>query len=912
VPTTGDAARPSSPIADDVSLEEVIGSSVRLDELSAARVIEAAAERVDAAHRASARSVGASAGLSALAPDAVRIARDGSVSVSPAPRPPAPGYLAPERLRGSPGDRRSDVFTLGVLLWEVLAHERLPAGDTDAIASATGASAAAPPPPSAYNANVPPELDAICRKALAADPADRYPSPKVLAAEIATVLDDASYPEGNARIAAWVASAAHAGASPAAHATAIGMPAPREPALAPTAATAPVPHLTATSPPRDRAPAAGGRDAGAHRASPMPAPALDGSRDLAARAPRPTPAPSGLPGAGSHASGPRGKPATAPPIPGPDPAGPRGIPSLAARSKPPTPAPSHGPGSSLPAWALARGGAAAPAASPPREPVEAAAQALGSPRDTQPVPALSAGAASAVAATAPLAAAPWASAGGPGAPAPLPQTIVGMPDSARRPSAPPSSPLGPVADAGTAPTSPAALPYHLGPIPGGTVPAAQPSKLGAARPGMQTEILGSLGAPLASGLAAIAGPAAADDEVARITRVQWHDSPPPPPPPPLLPVSIAQAETVGTAALGGRPGFEHTAVGHPYAGIPRAPATDARAGDPLAPAGDPVGAALAVGSQRPRARTETNPAAKSDMLGGWGWSTGAHDAFVDDAHDADADRPRASRKRLALAVGGALAVAAAITGIALAAGRARDASPQPAVAPAAASAQAGSAAAPSAPPAGPPAVPAEPSAAAAAEPAASVGGEPAAPREASAPPPAPARDPGAEPAAATPPAGDPSGERAAEAEPAPPPPPSAAPPSRAAGAPPRGAVRPEARGAGRPAARRADRPRVADGARPIDPYETAAPETRRGDDPAAAYRAGLQQLARGDHAAALATFRASLAASPGYAPTWRGIAIAYEKLGRAGQARTALLRYLELAPDAPDAGQIRERLERLR
>jgi hypothetical protein len=97
-------------------------------------------------------------------------------------------------------------------------------------------------------------------------------------------------------------------------------------------------------------------------------------------------------------------------------------------------------------------------------------------------------------------------------------------------------------------------------------------------------------------------------------------------------------------------------------------------------------------------------------------------------------------------------------------------------------------------------------------------------------------------------------------------------------------------------------------AQPVDPY--AVPETRK-TDPSTAYRTGLQQYAHGDTAGALATFRGSLATNPGFAPTWRGIGLVYEKMGNKGQARAAFKRYLQLAPTAGDADQIRDRMERL-
>jgi serine/threonine-protein kinase len=101
---------------------------------------------------------------------------------------------------------------------------------------------------------------------------------------------------------------------------------------------------------------------------------------------------------------------------------------------------------------------------------------------------------------------------------------------------------------------------------------------------------------------------------------------------------------------------------------------------------------------------------------------------------------------------------------------------------------------------------------------------------------------------------------------------------------------------------------------PIDPYAaspaSSAPSEAK-PDPATAYRTGLQQYARGDNAGALATLRASASANPGYAPTWRGLGLVHEKLGNKGMAKLAFKRYLQLAPDAVDADQIRDRMERL-
>jgi eukaryotic-like serine/threonine-protein kinase len=82
-------------------------------------------------------------------------------------------------------------------------------------------------------------------------------------------------------------------------------------------------------------------------------------------------------------------------------------------------------------------------------------------------------------------------------------------------------------------------------------------------------------------------------------------------------------------------------------------------------------------------------------------------------------------------------------------------------------------------------------------------------------------------------------------------------------------------------------------------------------DVSGTFKAGQSEFLRGDARAALTTFRKVIAASPGFAPAWRGSALALERLGERAAAARALRRYLKLAPNAGDTAQIRARLERL-
>ena len=94
--------------------------------------------------------------------------------------------------------------------------------------------------------------------------------------------------------------------------------------------------------------------------------------------------------------------------------------------------------------------------------------------------------------------------------------------------------------------------------------------------------------------------------------------------------------------------------------------------------------------------------------------------------------------------------------------------------------------------------------------------------------------------------------------------------------------------------------------RPPTPVEPVAKV-----DPQEALKAGLQQYARGETSAALASFRSALASNPGFAPAYRGMGLVYEKMGNKAQARISYKKYLQIAPTAGDADQIKERMERL-
>jgi serine/threonine protein kinase len=96
-------------------------------------------------------------------------------------------YMSPEQIRGMPLDARTDVFSAGIILHEMLTTEKLFRGDTE-FALMEKVRKAEVPAPSDFNRRVTAELDAICLRALARDVADRYQSAAQLAADLDALI----------------------------------------------------------------------------------------------------------------------------------------------------------------------------------------------------------------------------------------------------------------------------------------------------------------------------------------------------------------------------------------------------------------------------------------------------------------------------------------------------------------------------------------------------------------------------------------------------------------------------------------------------------------------------------------------------------------------------------------------------
>jgi serine/threonine protein kinase len=92
-------------------------------------------------------------------------------------------YMSPEQAKGGTVDRRSDVFSLGIVLWETVTTQRLFKGDND-LATIQLIINSKPQPPRELRPEISPELERIILKALDTDPETRYQTAEELQVDL--------------------------------------------------------------------------------------------------------------------------------------------------------------------------------------------------------------------------------------------------------------------------------------------------------------------------------------------------------------------------------------------------------------------------------------------------------------------------------------------------------------------------------------------------------------------------------------------------------------------------------------------------------------------------------------------------------------------------------------------------------
>ena len=99
-----------------------------------------------------------------------------------------PSYMSPEQAAGQTADARSDIFSLGCVLYELLTGRRSFDGPT-LPAILLHVREEEPPPPSQWVEGLPPEVDAVIGRAMAKDLDERYPDARSFAEDLDDVLD---------------------------------------------------------------------------------------------------------------------------------------------------------------------------------------------------------------------------------------------------------------------------------------------------------------------------------------------------------------------------------------------------------------------------------------------------------------------------------------------------------------------------------------------------------------------------------------------------------------------------------------------------------------------------------------------------------------------------------------------------
>ncbi|HTE54924.1 MAG TPA: serine/threonine-protein kinase [Kofleriaceae bacterium] len=112
-------------------------------------------------------------------------------------------YMSPEQVRGQPMDRRSDIFSLGIVLWEALTAQRLFMREVD-FETFRAITQGEVPDVRSVRPETPGELADVVARALALDPADRYATALELGDAVAAAVVGIGSPAGEREISSFL------------------------------------------------------------------------------------------------------------------------------------------------------------------------------------------------------------------------------------------------------------------------------------------------------------------------------------------------------------------------------------------------------------------------------------------------------------------------------------------------------------------------------------------------------------------------------------------------------------------------------------------------------------------------------------------------------------------------------------
>ena len=170
---------------------DIKGSNIVLGDFGEVFVLDWGLAKVIGEPDATADTVRASASTEVTVTQRQESARPrGAVTPSASPEVTAegavigtPSYMAPELANGQPASTASEIYALGVLLY-VLLTGHLPYDGQSTLEVLEKIKSGDPPAPRTLNPSAPDALEAICRRAMSRNPADRYANAEELAADV--------------------------------------------------------------------------------------------------------------------------------------------------------------------------------------------------------------------------------------------------------------------------------------------------------------------------------------------------------------------------------------------------------------------------------------------------------------------------------------------------------------------------------------------------------------------------------------------------------------------------------------------------------------------------------------------------------------------------------------------------------